>query len=42
MYIYIYIYMYIYIYRGARCTSVVRVFTHGVMGHRIDPSWYTH
>ena len=24
---------------GARCSSVVRVFTHGAMGHRIDPSW---
>ena len=24
---------------GARCCSVVRVFAHGVMGHRIDPSW---
>ena len=23
---------------GARCSSVVRVFAHGVMGHRIDPS----
>ena len=22
-----------------RCSSVVRVFTHGAMGHRIDPSW---
>ena len=24
--------------RGARCSSVVRAFTHGAMGHRIDPS----
>ena len=24
---------------GARCSSVVRAFTHGAMGHRIDPSW---
>ena len=24
---------------GARCSSVVRAFAHGVMGHRIDPSW---
>ena len=24
---------------GARCSLVVRVFAHGVMGHRIDPSW---
>ena len=23
----------------ARCSSVVRAFAHGVMGHRIDPSW---
>ena len=25
--------------RGARCSSVVRAFTHGAMGRRIDPSW---
>ena len=25
-----------------RCSSVVRAFTHGVMGHRINPSWWTH
>ena len=24
---------------GARCSSVVRAFAHGMMGHRIDPSW---
>ena len=24
---------------GARCSSVVRAFTHGAMGCRIDPSW---
>ena len=24
---------------GARCSSMVRAFAHGVMGHRIDPSW---
>ena len=24
--------------RGARCSSVVRAFTHGAMGHRIDSS----
>ena len=24
---------------GARCSSVVRAFAHGTMGHRIDPSW---
>ena len=24
--------------RGARCSSVVRAFAHGVMGRRIDPS----
>ena len=24
---------------GARCSSVVREFTHGAMGRRIDPSW---
>ena len=24
---------------GARCGSVVRAFTHGAMGRRIDPSW---
>ena len=26
---------------GARCSSVVRAFAHGVMGQRIDPSWWT-
>ena len=25
--------------KGARCSSVVRAFAHGAMGHRIDPSW---
>ena len=25
-----------------RCSSVVRAFAHGVMGRRIDPSWWTH
>ena len=25
--------------KGARGSFVVRVFTHGAMGHRIDPSW---
>ena len=24
---------------GARCSSEVRVFAHGAMGRRIDPSW---
>ena len=24
---------------GARCSSVVRAFSHGAMGCRIDPSW---
>ena len=24
---------------GARCSSVVRAFAHGAMGHRIDPLW---
>ena len=24
--------------KGARCSSVVRVFAHGAMGHQIDPS----
>ena len=24
---------------GARCSSVVRVFAHDAMCHRIDPSW---
>ena len=27
---------------GAICSSVVRAFAHGAMGHRIDPSWWTH
>ena len=26
-------------FQGARCSSVVRVFAHGAMGRRIDPSW---
>ena len=25
--------------KGVRCSFVVRVFAHGVMGHRIDPSF---
>ena len=24
------------------CSFVVRAFAHGAMGHRIDPSWWTH
>ena len=24
---------------GARCSSMVRAFAHGAMGHQIDPSW---
>ena len=24
---------------GVRCSSTVRAFAHGAMGHRIDPSW---
>ena len=28
-----------YLLFGARCSSVVRAFAHGAMGHRIDPSW---
>ena len=27
---------------GARCSSVVRALTHGAMGRRIYPSWWTH
>ena len=27
---------------GARCNFVIRVFAHGAMGRRIDPSWWTH
>ena len=26
-------------FQGARCSSMVRAFAHGAMGHRIDPSW---
>ena len=29
-------------FSGARCSSVVRAFTNGAMGRRIDPSWWTH
>ena len=25
--------------QGARCSSVVRAFAHGAMGHWVDPSW---
>ena len=25
--------------KGARCSSVVRAFGYGAMGHRINPSW---
>ena len=25
--------------KGAKCSSMVRVFVHGAMGHWIDPSW---
>ena len=28
--------------RGARYSSAVNAFAHGVMGHRIHPSWWTH
>ena len=28
--------------KGARCSSVVRVFAHGAMGRQINPSWWTH
>ena len=31
---------YSFIIKGLRCSSVVRVFTHGVMGHRINHSWW--
>ena len=26
---------------GSRCSSVLRAFAHGAMGHWIDPSWWT-
>ena len=29
-------------FMGARCSSVVKAFAHGAMGHQIDPSWWTH
>ena len=32
----------IYSRSGARGSSMVRAFTHGAMGRRIDPSWWTH
>ena len=28
--------------KGVRCSSVVRAFDYGAMGHRIEPSWWTH
>ena len=27
------------VWKGARCSSVVIAYAHGVMGRRIDPSW---
>ena len=30
------------LHQGARCSSVVRAFAHGAMGHQIDPSLWTH
>ena len=27
---------------GARCSSLVRAFAHGAMGHQMDPLWWTH
>ena len=30
---------YLYLRSGARCSSLVRAFAHGVIGCRIDPSW---
>ena len=27
---------------GTRCSSVLRAFAHGAMGHRINPSWWNH
>ena len=33
------IYLSLVFFPGARCSSVVRAFAHGVMGGRIDPSW---
>ena len=29
----------LFVFLGARCSYVVRAFTHGAMGRRIDPSW---
>ena len=34
--------IYLHLTSGARCSSVVRAFAHGAMGHRIDPPWWTH
>ena len=30
---------FLFLQSGVRCSSVVRAFAHGAMGHRIDPSW---
>ena len=27
---------------GARCSAVIRALAYGVLGRRIDPSWWTH
>ena len=32
----------LFLIRGARCSSRVRAFDHGVRGCWIDPSWWTH
>ena len=29
-------------YCEAKCSTVVRMFNHGVMGNRIKPIWWTH
>ena len=37
-----YVFSYFILFQGAKCSSVARAFTHGAMGLRIDPSWWTH
>ena len=34
-------YLYLFVCIGARCSSMVRAFAHGAMGHQINPSCWT-
>ena len=32
----------VFVHLGAKCSSLVRAFTHGAMGRRVDPSSWTY